>query len=165
MQKDTEDILDFMISFGQPVRKIPTTDISEEERLLRARLVLEEALEFVSAMGCGLRVKNGRYTYYADAESLDVVSNPKGEINLVEAADALGDLVYVTKGSAHTLGVPIDDITGVIHWANMEKLDPITGKPINDEYGKVIKPDGWVAPDAMIALHLENLISGRIKNG
>lgn len=157
MQKDTEDILDFMKAFGQPVRDTPTGDISEEERLLRARLVLEEALEFVEAMGCGLRIENGRYTYYATAQDLGVVSNPRGKVDLIEAADALGDIIYVAKGSAHTLGVPIDDITGVIHWANMAKLDPTTGQPINDEFGKVIKPEGWVAPNEQIREMIEAL--------
>lgn len=164
MQQDTENVLDFMMAFGQPVRDVPTTDISDEERILRVRLVIEEALEFAEAMGCV--VLNKYQEVSIDVDDFTIENNYfRPTINLVEAADALGDLIYVTKGSAHTLGVPIDDISGIIHHANMEKLDPTTGKPINDVHGKVIKPEGWVAPDKYIEIHLNNLMSGRVNHG
>lgn len=122
---------------NQPVRTGPTTDISKEERVLRARLVLEEALEFVLAMGCVPVDEDGRAWSYVETHI-----DPSREINLPEAADALADSTYVIEGSAHTLGVPLGDVFAEVHRANMQKL---TGPKRAD--GKQLKPEGWQPPD------------------
>lgn len=134
---DTRAVADFMVAFDQDVRTTPTAAISTEERLLRARLVLEEALEFVDAMGCAVLAR--------DDGSVHVVDDDR-HIDLVEALDALADIIVVTKGSAHTLGVPVDEAFDIVHATNMAKADPVTGKPVKNEYGKVIKPAGWQPP-------------------
>ena len=142
---DTRAVADFMDTFGQTIRTTPTADISDEERLLRARLVLEEALEFVAAMGCVAATTGHDLVTKADtAVFLD--PTPGAGIDLVEATDALADLTVVTKGSALTMGIPIDEAFEVVHTTNMAKADPVTGKPIKRDDGKVIKPEGWVGP-------------------
>lgn len=138
---DTEAVAEFMRAFDQTVRTVPTADISEDERLLRARLVLEEAIEFVTAMGC-VAITSGHDQVGLDTE---VLLGPGKSIDLVEATDALADLVVVVKGSALTLGVPLDDAFDVVHETNMAKMGP-DGRPIRDGGGKVIKPAGWQPP-------------------
>lgn len=67
---------------------------------------------------------------------------------LVDAADALIDLVYVTMGCAHAMGLPFDTLFDIVHKANMQK------QPANDyirslrgnQYD-VIKPVGWQPPE------------------
>jgi predicted HAD superfamily Cof-like phosphohydrolase len=73
------------------------------------------------------------------------------ENSLVDAADALVDLVYVTMGCSHAMGLPFDQLFNVVHEANMNK------EPANDyirslrgsQYD-VVKPMGWQAPEAMM---------------
>lgn len=138
-----------MVAFGQTVRDVPTTDITEAERVLRARLVVEEALEFAEAMGCWVKAPAGG-TFVSPA-SVEVLLDPAGSVDLVEATDAIGDLTVVTKGSALTLGVPCDEVLEVIHETNMAKLGP-DGRPVlREEDGKVVKPEGWQPPTAGIA--------------
>lgn len=140
---DTVAVAEFMTAFGQTVRTSPTSDVTNEERLLRARLVFEEALEFVEAMGCIVSTPGHELV---EKHSVSVDIDIDASIDLVEATDAIADLVVVTKGSAHTLGVDCDAAFGIVHATNMAKLDPHTGAPIRREDGKVIKPAGWVGP-------------------
>ena len=152
---DTVRIQEFMEAIGQTVRTTPTDDISEEERLLRVKLVIEEAIEFAQAMGVAIYINDYSSIVFLEDSELQFEIDRGLELDLVEAADALSDLVVVTKGSAHTLGIPIDDITDIVMDTNMAKLDPSTGKPIRREDGKVLKPEGWEPPTEQIKARLE----------
>lgn len=66
--------------------------------------------------------------------------------NLVEIADALGDIIYVAIGAAISYGIPMEKVFAEIHRSNMDKLDE-NGNPIINEYGKVVKPSWWQPPD------------------
>lgn len=68
--------------------------------------------------------------------------------DLVEIADALGDLLYITYGTIlkHGLQHKIEDVFDEIHRSNMSKLDA-SGKPIFREDGKVLKSDRYFRPD------------------
>lgn len=139
---DTAAVAEFMSTFGQTVRTVPTTDITPEERVLRARIVLEEALEFVEAMGCDV-VESDGYSPVTKSSVL-VEINPGKDIDLVEATDAMADLDVVVKGSAHTLGVPVDAAFQIVHGTNMAKAPG--GVVLRREDGKIQKPEGWVGP-------------------
>lgn len=146
---DTAAVADLMHALGQTVRTTPTTDITDTERVLRARLVLEEALEFVEAMGCEAVTTTGGTTSVTK-ESVLVEVNPAKQIDLVEATDAMADIIVVTKGSAHTLGVPVDEATRIVHGTNMAKV----GGPVRAD-GKGLKPEGWVPPTEALRVLLE----------
>ena len=149
-------VREFHEAFDVTIRTVPdNTTVSGEEQLLRAKLVLEEAFEFAAAMGVvpcdseGHEIKHSDITY-------DIYES----IDLVESADALADLLYVTYGSAHTLGLPIREIFAAVHASNMEKLGP-DGKPIyRPSDGKVMKPPGWVAPQSRITTILLREVQG-----
>lgn len=150
---DTHAVAEFMTAFEQTVRTIATDDLDSVEAELRVRLVVEEAIEFALAMGFNIVAPGGAIV---GKKTFEAVPTGKG-IDLVEAADALGDLIVVTKGSAHTLGIDIDSTVVAIHGTNMAKMDPATGKPIRDARGKVTKPDGWVPPtEAIKAILVED---------
>lgn len=72
--------------------------------------------------------------------------------DIVEIADALGDMAYIIAGTALEYGIPLDRVLDEIHRANMAKLGP-DGKPILRDDGKVIKPKGWQPPDIERALN------------
>lgn len=68
--------------------------------------------------------------------------------DLVEIADALGDLLYITYGTIlkHGLQHKIEEVFDEIHRSNMSKLDE-NGKPIFREDGKVLKSNKYFRPD------------------
>jgi predicted HAD superfamily Cof-like phosphohydrolase len=111
----------FHKAFGLPVRTIPTADIPEKEQHLRFNLMKEENEEYLEA------VKNG---------------------DLVEIADALGDMLYILCGTinAHGLQEKMAPVFEEIQRSNMSKLDA-NGLPIYREDGKVMKSDRYFKPD------------------
>jgi len=78
-------------------------------------------------------------------EEVDELKDSK---NLIDVADALADILYITFGTAHEYGLA-DRLTLLfveVHTSNMTKLGE-DGKPIYREDGKVLKPSGYRAPN------------------
>ena len=113
-----ELVEDFMEAMGQEVNAVPTFP---EEEIQRLRLDLIE-------------------------EELDELHYAIDNKDMVEIADALGDLLYVVYGAGHAFGIDLDECFKEIHASNMSKLGP-DGKPIKREDGKVLKPDSFFPPD------------------
>ena len=61
--------------------------------------------------------------------------------------DALIDIMVVTIGALHSIGVDIEGARKEVHGSNMAKIDPSTGKVIRREDGKILKPEGWQPPN------------------
>ena len=120
-----ELVEDFMEAMGQEVNAIPTFP---EEDIQRLRLDLIE-------------------------EELDELHYAIDNKDMVEIADALGDLLYVVYGAGHAFGIDLDECFKEIHASNMSKLGP-DGKPIKREDGKVLKPDTFFPPDLKSILGL-----------
>lgn len=102
-------------------RYAPTGTVPPEEAMLRFNLLKEENEEYLEAC------KNG---------------------DVVEIADALGDLLYITFGTIlrHGLQHKIEEVFDEIHRSNMSKLDD-NGQPIFREDGKVMKSAKYFKPD------------------
>ena len=66
--------------------------------------------------------------------------------NLLEIADALTDILYVTYGAGHAFGINLDKCFEEVQNSNMSKLDQ-NGKPIYNEFGKVMKGPNYFKPD------------------
>ena len=99
----------------------PTTDLSEKDIELRHRLMAEENEEYLEA------AKEG---------------------DLVEIADALGDMLYILCGTIlkHGMQDKIEEVFNEIQRSNMSKLDK-DGQPIYREDGKVMKSDQYFRPN------------------
>ncbi len=108
----------FMKTFGQEVKNKPSFS-SEKINQLRLSLIKEELDELKEAM------------------------NNK---DLIEVADALTDILYVTYGAGHSFGVNLDKCFDEVQRSNMSKLGK-DGKPIYNESGKVMKGPGYFAPN------------------
>ena len=113
-----ELVEDFMEAMGQEVNAVPTFP---EDEIQRLRLDLIE-------------------------EELDELHYAIDNKDMVEIADALGDLLYVVYGAGHAFGIDLDECFKEIHASNMSKLGP-DGKPIKREDCKVLKPDTFFPPD------------------
>ena len=66
--------------------------------------------------------------------------------DIVEVADALTDILYVTYGAGHAFGINLDKCFNEVQESNMSKLDE-NGKPIYNEHGKVMKGPKYFKPD------------------
>ena len=108
----------FMKTFGQEVKTKPSLS-SEKINSLRINLISEELEELKEA------IKNN---------------------DLKETIDALTDILYVTYGAGHAFGIDLDKCFEEVQNSNMSKLDE-NGKPIYNEYGKVMKGPNYFKPD------------------
>ena len=108
----------FMKTFGQEIKNQPSFS-TEKINQLRVSLIHEELDELKEAMA-----KN----------------------DLLEVADALTDLLYVTYGAGHAFGIDLDKCFNEVQNSNMSKLGE-DGKPIYNEFGKVMKGPNYFKPD------------------
>ena len=108
----------FMKTFGQEVKSKPSLS-TEKINKLRIDLIKEELEELTEAM------------------------NNK---DLLEVADALTDILYVTYGAGHAFGIDLDQCFEEVQNSNMSKLDE-NGKPIYNDSGKVMKGPNYFKPD------------------
>ncbi|MBD1169486.1 nucleoside triphosphate pyrophosphohydrolase family protein [Pelagibacterales bacterium SAG-MED08] len=108
----------FMKTFGQEVKTKPSLS-TEKINKLRIDLIKEELEELTEAM------------------------NNK---DLLEVADALTDILYVTYGAGHAFGIDLDQCFEEVQNSNMSKLDE-NGKPIYNDAGKVMKGPNYFKPD------------------
>ena len=79
-------------------------------------------------------------------EELEELKKAISEKNLTEVADALTDILYVTYGAGHAFGINLDNCFEEVQKSNMSKLGK-DGKPIYNEFGKVMKGLDYFKPD------------------
>ena len=108
----------FMKTFGQEVKTKPSFSTDKINKL-RIDLIKEELEELQEAM------KNN---------------------DLLEVADALIDILYVTYGAGHAFGIDLDKCFDEVQNSNMSKLGE-NGEPIYNESGKVMKGPDYFKPD------------------
>ena len=108
----------FMKTFGQEV-KTEASFSSDKINKLRIDLIKEELEELIDAIK---------------------------KKDLLEVADALTDILYVTYGAGHAFGIDLDKCFEEVQNSNMSKLDK-NGKPIYNDAGKVMKGPNYFKPD------------------
>ncbi len=79
-------------------------------------------------------------------EELEELTEAMQNENLLEVADALTDILYVTYGAGHAFGIDLDKCFEEVQNSNMSKLGE-DGKPIYNEAGKVMKGPNYFKPD------------------
>jgi predicted HAD superfamily Cof-like phosphohydrolase len=140
-----DQVLEFHQKIGQPIVDAPAVP-SDERIRLRARLVSEEAIEFLEALfkeerGTAL-LGNAHWLRRIQSEVKNLIDHGIVNVDFPAAVDALADIDYVVTGSAIEFGVDMRPIAAEVHRANMEKQ----GGPRRED-GKVLKPPGWKPPN------------------
>ena len=79
-------------------------------------------------------------------EELEELKTAIKDNNILEVADALTDILYVTYGAGHSFGVDLDKCFDEVQKSNMSKLGG-DGKPIYNEAGKVMKGPNYFKPN------------------
>ena len=90
------------------------------------------------------KINNLRYDLIK--EELDELKDAMENNDLLEVADALTDILYVTYGAGHAFGIDLDKCFEEVQNSNMSKLDE-NGKPIYNDAGKVMKGSNYFKPD------------------
>lgn len=129
----------FMVLAEQKVRTIPTIP-PVDERILRARLILEEALETIDALGLTARMTVTGATVQIGAVLFEANKYPV----LTEIVDGCADLSVVTVGTLISCGVQDDDLLRMVDANNLAKFGPGGHRRAD---GKWVKPPGHKAPD------------------
>jgi predicted HAD superfamily Cof-like phosphohydrolase len=121
-----QDIVTLMKQFNQEVKESPELP-DPETRLLRARLVFEEALEFVKGCGCTVAMTTGGLNgedQTAVIDSIGVVLDPNGNPDLAEYVDGCIDQLVVTYGALNAAGVKAQPAWDEVQRSNMSKAWP-----------------------------------------
>ena len=113
-----QKVKNFMETFGQEIKSSPSFS-SPKINQLRYNLIKEELDEFKQALDNN---------------------------DLLEVADALTDILYVTYGAGHAFGINLDACFEEVQNSNMSKLGK-DGKPIYNDQGKVMKGPNYFKPD------------------
>ena len=113
-----QKVKNFMETFGQEVKSKPSFS-SDKINILRYNLIKEELDEFKQALD---------------------------NKDLLEVADALTDILYVTYGAGHAFGINLDACFEEVQNSNMSKLGN-DKKPIYNDQGKVMKGPNYFKPD------------------
>ena len=79
-------------------------------------------------------------------EELDELTKAINEKDVLEVADALTDILYVTYGAGHAFGINLDKCFDEVQKSNMSKLGK-DGRPIYNESGKVMKGPNYFKPN------------------
>ena len=79
-------------------------------------------------------------------EELEELTEAMNNKDLLEVADALTDILYVTYGAGHAFGIDLDQCFDEVQNSNMSKLDK-NGKPIYNDSGKIMKGPNYFKPD------------------
>ena len=87
-----------------------------------------------------------RLRYNLIKEELDELQTAFEQKNLLEVADALTDILYVTYGAGHSFGINLDKCFSEVQKSNMSKLGK-DGKPIYNDQGKVMKGPNYFKPN------------------
>ena len=121
MQNQLKSVHEFHSAFGLAINTIPTGNLGENKNMLRFNLMKEENEEYFKA------VQNN---------------------DLINIADALGDMLYILCGTIleHGLQNKIEAVFQEIQRSNMSKLN-IDGKPVYREDGKVLKGPHYFKPN------------------
>lgn len=158
-------VIEFHKAFEHPIAESPAAPLEERVRF-RARLVLEECLEFVEACFLGTERMSARLQ---DARALlkTIIDEDVVMVNLPPAADALADIDYVVEGTRLEFGINGTPIAREVHRSNMLKAacndcDGHGARPDGEACtvckgtgvhlrkradGKTLKPECWTPPD------------------
>ena len=117
----------FMKTFGQEVKLKPSLSTTKINEL-RLNLINEEFEELKNAIQ---------------------------KKDLIEVADALTDILYVTYGAGHAFGINLDQCFNEVQNSNMSKLGK-NGKPIYNESGKVMKGPNYYKPNLNKFVKIQN---------
>jgi predicted HAD superfamily Cof-like phosphohydrolase len=150
-----KQVEEFMIGAKQEIKSSPAVPDEKIVRL-RAKLVMEEAFELIEALfeleqklnyDERSKLLQGQGSDYAIARATidKIIERNDLNVDMVEVADACGDIDYVVEGARLAFGINGKPIADEVQRTNMAKFGP--GSWVRESDGKQMKPPGWEPPD------------------
>ncbi len=136
-------VREFMQKAGQETPASPIIP-DEETRILRAKLILEEALETIRALGVSVTAQSVDKSVDVTDEDADLLFRIKDQVDMEAVVDGCADISVVTIGTLISFGVDDEPILEEVDAANLRKFAP--GSYRRDD-GKWMKPPDWSPPD------------------
>ena len=144
-----ELVLQFHHTYSVPIRPFSDPTLDYERMNMRMSLIAEEFAELMGAV-YGLRARA-----IIEAATAEAVATDEGERDVIEAADALADLVYVVYGMAIESGMNLDSVLAEVQASNLSKLMPDGSVKLRED-GKVLKGPNFFQPNIARGLGLES---------
>jgi predicted HAD superfamily Cof-like phosphohydrolase len=136
----------FMQKAGQDTPEAPVVP-DADTRILRAKLILEEAFETAEALG--LRISLAPDADPADVAARDLAFHAERVVDVEGVADGCADISVVTVGTLIAFGMDDEPLLEEVDAANLRKFGP---GGYRREDGKWMKPPDWTAPDIAAAI-------------
>ena len=144
-----ELVLQFHHTYSVPIRPFSDPTLDYERMNMRMSLIAEEFAELMGA------VYGPRARASIEAATVEAVAADEGERDVIEAADALADLVYVVYGMAIESGMNLDSVLAEVQASNLSKLMPDGSVKLRED-GKVLKGPNFFQPNIARGLGLES---------
>ena len=123
----------------------------EELKTIRLRLSLisEEVLELYQAvLNADSLALTDIESYFKHIQQITkAIELEDVDFDRIEVGDAITDIDYINTGSAVAFDIPLETCFDAVHNNNMTKVDPVTGKCLKNEQGKIIKPHDYIPVD------------------
>ena len=148
-----ELVLQFHHTYSVPIRPFSDPTLDYERMNMRMSLIAEEFAELMGA------VYGPRARAIIEAAPAEAVAADEGERDVIEAADALADLVYVVYGMAIESGMNLDSVLAEVQASNLSKLMPDGSVKLRED-GKVLKGPNFFQPNIARGLGLESPTDG-----
>ena len=148
-----ELVLQFHHTYSVPIRPFSDPTLDYERMNMRMSLIAEEFAELMGA------VYGPRARAIIEAATAEAVATDEGERDVIEAADALADLVYVVYGMAIESGMNLDSVLAEVQASNLSKLMPDGSVKLRED-GKVLKGPNFLQPNIARGLGLESPTDG-----
>ena len=148
-----ELVLQFHHTYSVPIRPFSDPTLDYERMNMRMSLIAEEFAELMGA------VYGPRARAIIEAATAEAVATDEGERDVIGAADALADLVYVVYGMAIESGMNLDSVLAEVQASNLSKLMPDGSVKLRED-GKVLKGPNFFQPNIARGLGLESPTDG-----
>lgn len=137
---------------GQKVRYEPTTEVTDEERMLRAKLIMEEVLELViKGLGVELSV-DSHHDGSFDLSQETLMFNLGPKVDLLQIADGTADVKVVVTGTQSCFGIDDEPVQAIVDFNNLSKFG--LGHSIRADK-KLVKPADFEGPEKLLQEYLD----------
>ena len=141
-------VMEFHRTYSVPIRSFDDPTLSYDRLDLRMSLIAEEFAELVGA------VYGKRARAIIEAATAEAAGADDGQRDVIEAADALADLVYVIFGMAIESGMDLDSVLAEVQASNLSKLMPDGSVKLRED-GKVLKGPNFFPPNIARGLGID----------
>ena len=142
-------VMEFHRTYSVPIRSFDDPTLSYDRLDLRMSLIAEEFAELVGA------VYGKRARAIIEAATTAAAGADDGQRDVIEAADALADLVYVIFGMAIESGMDLDSVLAEVQASNLSKLMPDGSVKLRED-GKVLKGPNFFPPNIARGLGIDD---------